>query len=407
MRSSQLLLSVFLLGILLASGCQSEEKSTSSTNVQTASIELSTGEVAAYQAEVMDPSSSASQMKESAMALISTLSAVDAEKAMYKLTDDSVRTNWSNLPASIVERFGVRVGDLSDEQRILFHDLIRASSSSQGYQKMAGIMWLDDILHEQSQERLAQNPDNEFFARLVESWSSDNYWFSFFGNPATDANWGWLLSGHHLAANFTVAGDKVGFTPTFLGAEPYEVEKGPFAGWRTLSHEVERGYELMQALSSEQRDKVLLDVDIPRDVLEGPGRKASLKRFEGLAVSDMTDAQQKLTWRLIEEYVRNADHDAAEAQLMEIDQDGLDKLFFSWIGPSDDIDKRYYYRVHGPSILIEYIRERGVGGDRGAANHVHSIVRDPGNDYGEDWLEMHYKEHHRGGPGGGGGGPRR
>jgi hypothetical protein len=50
--------------------------------------------------------------------------------------------------------------------------------------------------------------------------------------------------------------------------------------------------------------------------------------------------------------------------------------------------------VHGPSILIEYIRERGVGGDQGAANHVHSIVRDPSNDYGEDWLELHYQEHH-------------
>ena len=54
--------------------------------------------------------------------------------------------------------------------------------------------------------------------------------------------------------------------------------------------------------------------------------------------------------------------------------------------------QRHYYRVHGPSVLIEYTIERGVGGD--AANHVHSIVRDPGNDYGEDWLGHHYKESH-------------
>lgn len=35
---------------------------------------------------------------------------------------------------------------------------------------------------------------------------------------------------------------------------------------------------------------------------------------------------------------------------------------------------------------------RAVGG--GTANHVHSIVRDPSNDYGEDWLGRHYEEHH-------------
>jgi hypothetical protein len=203
-----------------------------------------------------------------------------------------------------------------------------------------------------------------------------------------------LITGHHLAASFTIVDDRVAFTPLFLGAEPYEVEKGRFAGWRALSHEVERGYELLQSLSEGQKQQAVLATEIPRDVLEGPGRKQSLKAFEGLAADALDENQKKLIWYLIQEYVENADHDAAEVQLEKIQRDGLDKLYFSWIGPTDDISKRYYYRVHGPSILIEYIRERGVGGDQGAANHVHSIVRDPSNDYGEDWLELHYQEHH-------------
>lgn len=49
------------------------------------------------------------------------------------------------------------------------------------------------------------------------------------------------------------------------------------------------------------------------------------------------------------------------------------------------------YRVHGPSILIEFVREPTVDGS--PANHVHAIVRDPRNDYGEDWLKRHYQEH--------------
>jgi hypothetical protein len=48
------------------------------------------------------------------------------------------------------------------------------------------------------------------------------------------------------------------------------------------------------------------------------------------------------------------------------------------------------YRISGPSILIEYVREPNQQG--GPANHVHAIVRDPSNDYGEDWLSQHYTE---------------
>ena len=334
-------------------------------------------------------------MKKSAIDLLASLPAADLEKAMYTLDDEQARTQWSNLPSSIFDRLGVRTGDLSDRQRRLLHELLRASTSSQGYHKVVGIMWLDDILHEQAKERLEGRGNNDFFARLVESWRSDNYWFAFFGDPATEARWGWMISGHHMAANFTIVDDQVAFTPLFLGAEPYEIETGPYAGWKVLSHEVERGFELLHALSQTQQHQAILSSDIPRDILEGPGRKASLTRFEGIAANELTKEQQHLLWHLIQEYVKNADHDAADAQLAKIEQDGLDKLYFSWIGPTDDITKRYYYRVHGPSILIEYIRERGVGGDQGAANHIHSIVRDPSNDYGEDWLERHYQEHHR------------
>ena len=399
MRTLNTLAFVVFAALCLITACRESPEMSEDTVIKTSYLLQQSDQLALTD----DPTASAAQMKKSAETLIASLSDEDRKKGMFDLADDTARTAWSNLPASIYERDGIRVGDLSDNQRRLLHDLIRASTSSQGYQKIAGIMWLDDILHDQSQERLEERGRDGFFARLVESWTSDNYWFSFFGDPAQDENWAWMITGHHLAASFTVVGDKVAFTPTFLGAEPYEVEKGPFAGWRILSHEVERGFELLQSLSEEQTQQAVLATDIPRDVLEGPGRKQSLEKFEGITADELTDDQNVLLWYLIQEYVRNADHDAAEAQLEKIERDGLDKIYFSWIGPTDDIKKRYYYRVHGPSILIEYIRERGIGGDRGAANHIHSIVRDPSNDYGEDWLEMHYQEHHRrpeGGPGG-------
>jgi hypothetical protein len=107
----------------------------------------------------------------------------------------------------------------------------------------------------------------------------------------------------------------------------------------------------------------------------------------------MSVDQQRLVWALIEEFVANADHDAADAQLDQVRSDGLASLHFAWLGPIGDDTRPFYFRVHGPSLLIEYVVEEGVGVQ--AANHVHSIVRDPSNDYGEDWLGRHYEEHHR------------
>ena len=77
--------------------------------------------------------------------------------------------------------------------------------------------------------------------------------------------------------------------------------------------------------------------------------------------------------------------DSAEAQLALIDQAGWDELWFSWRGPVDEYGE-FYYRLHGPRILIEYNRQN--------PNHDHMVVRDPRNDYGEDWLEQHHTEHH-------------
>lgn len=331
------------------------------------------------------------QMAKAAEAFLSNLSGNQTSLARFPLDADEIRTSWSNLPAMFVDRRGIRLGDLSAEQKRSLHDLMRASTSSQGYQKLAGIIRLDDILHEEAAVAVERG-ERRLPAELIESWSSANYWVAFFGDPSSNTNWGWQLSGHHLAANFTVVDARLSFTPLFLGAEPNEVQTGVEAGWRVLSHEAERGFELLQALDDNQRARAVGGADTPDDVLTGPGRKGSLEEFAGIPASELNKDQMKLLWTLIDEFVANVEGDAADAQLARIQRDGTDSLHFAWIGPQDDAAGRYYYRVHGPSVLIEYVVEEGVGGD--AANHVHSIIRDPSNDYGEDWLGRHYEEHH-------------
>jgi len=44
----------------------------------------------------------------------------------------------------------------------------------------------------------------------------------------------------------------------------------------------------------------------------------------------------------------------------------------------------FYYRIHGPRILIEFDNTQN------SANHIHALWRDPANDFGRNDLHRHY-----------------
>lgn len=307
-----------------------------------------------------------------AKALLAVLEEDERAKLSFAFDDDDKRTLWSNLPAAMVPRHGVRIGDLDAEELQAVHGLLRASTSTQGYLKLSGIIRLDDIL-------AAGKPGAADIG-----WSSENYWVALYGRPG-DARWGWQLSGHHLAANFSVVDGKLSATPMFVAAEPYEVRRGIEAGWRPLPLEIDRAWTLFESLDEEQRQRVHTSTRVPRDVSEGPGRAGALKSYVGLPASDLTLTQTRYFWALVNEYVDNVPaHEAAELRA-RVRSDGLSKLFFSWAGSTERSKGRFYYRIHGPSLLIEFAVQGGVG-RAGAPNHVHAILREPGGDYGAEWL---------------------
>ncbi|MBK8089144.1 MAG: DUF3500 domain-containing protein [Chitinophagaceae bacterium] len=45
--------------------------------------------------------------------------------------------------------------------------------------------------------------------------------------------------------------------------------------------------------------------------------------------------------------------------------------------------------LNGPTFLIEF---DNAGGPRGKANHIHTIWREKGNEFGEDVLKKHYQQ---------------
>lgn len=327
----------------------------------------------------------AGRMREAARELLAALDDAQRKAASFPL-DSAKRAAWSNLPVSIVPREGVSLGALTDDGRRRLHDLIRASTSSQGYHKITSIIRHDAIFRANELAWMQNNPPRPFAGRpAVESMGVGSYWVSLFGTPA-DANWGWLITGHHLGATFTCFGDRIAASPLFLGVEPVQELAGPTAGMTALSHETIRGLDLVRSLKPGQAKVAILSAE-PHlgDILSGIGRRNSLSKFEGLPASELDAAQRRLLLALVHEYVRNADIAAADRHMAAIEGAGWRKLHFSWRGRTDDARSPFYYRLHGPRLLIEYAVQQ--------PNHVHTILRDPANDYGTDWLKLHYEEH--------------
>lgn len=334
-------------------------------------------------------------MRAATQAFLASLDDAGRAVVQASLDDNARRTAWSNLPASMVPRSGLSVAQMNADQRKALHAMLAAAFSSQGYLKTITSMWHEDVLHEMTLAAIAKLPDGdpnkERGQAFAPNFDSEKFFVTVFGDPA-GKDWGWMMTGHHYAANFTVADGKIAFTPLFLGANPQTVPDGRFAGWRLLQHEADRAFALLGALNPQQRNQAVVAGAVDNSVFAGKGRQDRAGAPKGIAASALDPAQRQLLIALIDEYLGDASDEAAARQRAAIVKDGPDKLHFAWWGPTDDPKARYMFRVQGPSIIIDYVREASPDG---GFNHVHSIARDPRNDYGALWLEQHYKEAHQ------------
>lgn len=334
-------------------------------------------------------------MQQATSAFLATLTDEQRATAVGALDDNEIRTGWSNLPVSMAPRSGLVVADMSSEQRRALHAMMSSALSSQGYLKSATIMWHEDVLREMFDAMLAGIPDSDprkaEGLAFADNYDTEKFFVTIFGNPES-ADWGWLVTGHHFAANFTVSDGKIAFTPMFLGANPQVVQEGRYAGWQLLQHEADKALALLASLDEPQRARTVVSAEVASNIFAGPGNQSSLETAFGIRASELNTFQRRLLDGLLDEYLGDASDEAAKRQRAAIEADGPDELRFAWWGATDAPRGRYMFRVQGPSVLIDYVREPSPGGEY---NHVHSIMRDPSNDYGSGWLERHYQEAHQ------------
>jgi hypothetical protein len=253
---------------------------------------------------------------------------------------------------------------------------MKASLSAAGYGKAVGIIQLEDVLR-----RL------ETFGGLLRN--PENYSVSVFGTPGPSAAWGWRIEGHHLSLNFTVVpGKPIAATPAFMGANPAEVPSGPRTGVRTLAREQDLGRALARSADAAQRSRMVIGDRSLGDIVTGPGRERSLASPVGLPVAEMTAEQRGIAAQIVEEYLGNMRGEMAQEELRRMREAGIERLQFAWAGPLD-AGKAHYYRLHGPTLLIEFDNTQND------ANHIHSVWHDPRGGFGVDALRAHYAASHR------------
>jgi hypothetical protein len=354
--------------------------------------------------------SSTEKVVQAAGKFLATLSDEQRQKVEYSFGDAQQRARWSNFPTGFVPRGGISLKQMSAAQQVAALELIKTVLSPMGYEKVSQIRMADDDFKANGSRRGprgggppprngtppagAQGPPPSGSGgpsrpgapggpggppplAAGDMFGSDLYYISFLGKPSTTQPWMLQFGGHHLALNITIAGNRGVMTPSLTGAQPatFKVNGQTI---RPLGKESDKASALLQTLEANQRQQAVLDYRVA-DLVLGPGQDGKKIAPEGLKVSAMNDKQRAMLLDLIAEWAGIMNESAAAVRMAQLKAD-LNETWFAWSGPTKfepGTNITAYYRIQGPHLVIEYAPQSDE-----PANHIHTIYRDPTNDYG-------------------------
>ncbi len=330
-----------------------------------------------------------------ANAFLKTLNDAERTKVTFGFTS-AQRTGWSNLPTGIFPRNGLRLGDLTTTQREAALALVAAALSPAGYKKVLDIMNGDEVLKNRGGGRTggrqgqggggppggrqggnapgapAPGATPAPAGRGAIQFGADEYYLALLGTPSTTTPWIIQFGGHHLAINVTVVGSNSVLTPSLPATQParYTLNGQTI---RPLGGENDKGFALINALTPDQQKQAILNYKVS-DLVLGPGNDGKVIQPEGIQGSALTSSQQSLLLDVVHEWVGILNDEAASAKMAEI-KANLPQTWFAWSGETKD-GGLAYYRIQGPTVIVEYAPQQGD------LDHIHTIYRDPTNDYG-------------------------
>jgi hypothetical protein len=320
--------------------------------------------------------------------LLDTFSSEQRDAALFAF-DDPRRLDWDIIPKP--DRIGVSLHNLDRHQKVVVFELVRLAVSHEVFTKILAITQLEQVLRER---------EAGFLGFAAPLWRTpDSYFLSIFGRPGFEDTWSLRFLGHHVCVNVTVVNQRwISTTPSALGQQPV-VGAGVL---NPMAEDEGLGFDLLGSLDDAQRAVAIFhgvspadfvsrqvpligaleypdhyDLGMPQYQISTDDRRAlALIREEpsGIAADALDESQAAILNRLIDTYLARLPARAAAEYRAEIDADGTSAVHFAWAGGT----KRgtpHYFRVQTRRLLIEMVNAVDNG------NHIHSVIRDFGNDF--------------------------
>ncbi|KAD4060453.1 DUF3500 domain-containing protein [Arthrobacter yangruifuii] len=307
-----------------------------------------------------------------AEAFLGTLSDEQRETVLYDYDDATKTTSWSNFPVTFVQRAGLNLADLTDEQKTAALAVLQALLSDEAYNTVSGIMGGDEYLQQSSSST---------------EQSLGQYYIAFFGDPSDTSAFEVQFGGHHLGINATLDGatDSITFAPTHLGVQPAAYtdaggnEVRPFDGIYTDA------FAFFDSLTEGQQATITSgDVSMC-----APGDTCDFDAGAGLTGADLTNAQKQLLLDLIVNWSGMADEQTTADSRAKIEAT-LDDTVIAWSGETTydmSTGDGISFSISGPDVYVAFQAQQGSAGadvegvSTSGWGHVHTIYRDPTNDY--------------------------
>lgn len=307
-----------------------------------------------------------------AMNFYNTLSSSQQSAVQVAWSVDTAR-RWSNLPAAMVSRNGVKWGNLSATQQTAANALIKAALSDAGSSLQSGLQAADDYLKS---------------IGGGSSYGSGEYYISFIGTPTSTGFWILQITGHHLTWNIAFNGTYKSPTPMFLGVEPKAsfaingVTYDPMAAQRTAMANLGAALTAYSGakLSGTYSD-LLFGANGSGSIDNTCPRTYSSVTTHGLSYAALSSADQALVQTVIRSYVSTQATEYANDLLgAYLSTTALAQTYVAYSGSGTVTTNGDYFRIEGPRLWIEFSVQRGVI----VANdiHYHTIWRDKFGDYG-------------------------
>lgn len=329
---------------------------------------------------------------------LSTLSDEQKEQVLYDYNDETKSTSWSNFPVTFVERSGIKLGDLGETQRAAALKVLKALLNDEAYAKVTGIMAGDQYLK-----------DNANASDL----GNTQYNIAFFGNPSTTNDWSIQFGGHHVGINATFSNGAITFAPTHLGTQPTTYTDSNGQTQSALGDMYQTAFDFYNSLTDEQKQKLYQGEEV-KNLTCAPSDTCDYPTGTGIKGSELTDEQKQLLLKVIANWTNLADSETTQATMDQISAT-LDDTYVNWSGATvydTSQGKGIYFQISGPKVYIELASQDNDAGatvsgvQTSGWGHIHTIYRDPTNDYAGSVTQQKSSGPTNGGPGGSGsGGP--